>query len=379
MSETNKNVRKKKGKKTIDLTKNRTPNVVTKYIGNIRTECVRMLKESHIPVFKEMASDTAIVKNYFLNRSMNIGLLGENIKLFDRIFRYSVARVVTRDIKDAINNDKCCYPGIWTDEAIFSLILNMLNITTLVDSPEEGYFITVTPYNTRENTTEMVSSMSMPFAEYNPNRLYQLCLTLQNNVIECIVKHISNEKLTALLCINEIPLAMRYAREFGSILNTRLNIDELLSSDDVTELVNNQAQKFIDNVKTPLLLYLTTLLETSGLSVDAINKMLSFTMVTSYYSVQDDNRTRFIAEGNMIRYVFRYNKKNENESIFTSFTCDVMDLIKTVSWANAKEENTDFNAVRRVGKSLVKLFNQAVKYAIMIHIYEQNSTSPEEA
>ena len=55
----NKNVVKgrTKANKMIDLTKNKTSTPVTRYVGTIKTDMVRIMKHSNIPVLMEMAKE----------------------------------------------------------------------------------------------------------------------------------------------------------------------------------------------------------------------------------------------------------------------------------------------------------------------------------
>lgn len=370
-----------KDNKIIDLTKNKTSSTVSKYVSEVTKHYRKLLIDSDIPVFREFANDPKVVQNYFLNRYMNTTIVDERaVSLMDRAFRYAVSRAVTRDIMDALRDSKAAYPGIWPEEAIFSLVVSILNITTMTDKPDKGCFLVVSPStsvpDTADDIDDMASSMCMPFSEYNPNRFYQVRTVLQNVVLKVIMKNVVDSSVNVMMHVADTPIYMRHAVGLCSIMHNAMDKVGLLNEEMmITGNVDEQACVFIEVIENPLIGYVTGMLSKSGLSGLVISEMFKYSTAEVMYDLGEDgdDATKFIDYGHTIRYILRYKGNTEND-LSVVFTVDVMELYNMVKHSDAGGKIIDTKIFTKIGKELVSFFEKLMKYAIMIHMIEKDTT-----
>lgn len=371
-----------KANKMIDLTKNRTSTPVTRYVSGIKSDMVRIMKHSNIPALMEMAKDSEVLQNYFLNRRLNITLLGDSIKYMDRALRSAIAEEITKDLKDALNSKGACYPGIWGDANLFSLCYSLVNITMMTDKPDKGHFLTVCSPNNIPTDSEKIdglpTSLCMPFTEYNPNRLFQLCIVMQNTALKMISDTIANEIPSALMNVASDPVTSRFAKEFGKVVVAAMEPKGWLVDDlEVSGEIADQAIAFVETIEKPLVGYLMGLLSTSGLSMPIINEMFKYSDANAYYEIGDEEfATRYIAPGNKMRYILSHRTDNEDLQMRIGFECDVFDLYTIAKWTQNPATLLDKKILIRFGTALKEFFDNAVRYAINIHlIHNDDGTS----
>jgi len=377
----NKNVVKgrTKANKMIDLTKNKTSTPVTRYVGTIKTDMVRIMKHSNIPVLMEMAKDSEVLQNYFLNRRLNSTLLGENITLMDRALRTAISNTIVNDLKDAMKNKNSCYPGIWNDHNLFSLVYSLVNITMMADAPEKGHFLTVCSPNNIPTDAEKInglpSSICIPFTEYNPNRLFQLCIVLQNTALNMIVETASRDVPSALMNAATDSVTIRMAEEFGRVLVSVMDEKGWLADDmELSGEISDQATAFIEVIEQPLIGYLMGLLSTSGLSNAVINEMFRHSTANAFYEIADEDfTTQFITSGNMIRYALSHKTEEESLKFGIGFICDVHDLYTVAKWTKDGGTIMDKKILNQLGSALKAFFDDAVRYCINIHLIHDDA------
>lgn len=376
-----KNTAKKEPKnRVIKLTDNRTSALVSNYTKRVQNEFIRRLKDTNIPAAQVLAKDAAVLQNYFLNRKLNQFLLGDTILITDRVLRTSIASLIAAEIDAAIHGKEIVCPGQWSRYEIFGLIYAHINFATLTDAPEDGFFLSAhrSLQITEDEAAKYDAGTFIPFADYNPNKLFQFCLIVQNLVMNIIVEEMYRVIPHSLMRTKEEDLQTRYAREFGNLLNRHFAKNPLVIPEDAT--TDAQATAFIKAIERPLMSYISDLLTNSGLSVVAIKEMFTSSDALVLYNHDPKYPSdRFMVPGTTINYCLRYNPKPEM-NLRAVFEAEARDIMTISSWdpevkdADGNPVTPTKSVISNIGKALHSFFTSMVVYTMNVHI--QNTLDP---
>ena len=380
---------KTKKSKTYSLTSNSTGAFVNNYINRLRKSYKQLLKDSEIPAFIEISRTHDPLAQYFLDRIFHIDALGaNNIRILDRIMREAIATNIAHDVRNTLNSTGT-YPGLWSELDIAVLALTQVNIEIICDKEGENdlyLVLSMSPKGriTEEELLERDVSTWMSFNDYNPNRLYQHCTVVQNQIVRIIVNEINNSVPAANLAVNTESAATRYGR--GLIDLIREPIEEWKAvEDEYRKLsIDEQAQKFISIIEGPLLNYASILAGDTGISGKLLRRAFEASKAKVSYSnsIADGGRRSeyFVHPWTKMNYQLYYSTdKNLSLGSGPNIIVSPNDLVIICKKDDAISLNTKRYAIDRVGSALQSFMIGIVRYAINIYLMERGSETMTDA
>lgn len=361
---------------------------VRRFTERLYTEFKRELVSTNIPALKSIAQDKNLIAHYFQNRDLYMSLLGSNIVMLDRVMRSAFATILAKDLMSSVfENEDRTFPGLWDEFHVKSLIITMINIATLADKPEAGYFLSARRHADGMPTEEVAKTYApaswMPFVEYHPNRLYQFLTVVHQSVLSTIIAEIETNVPAATFSASGEPVTVRYGRQFGELMY-ELREDE--AEADMT--IEEEADRFIKTMERPLMTYMTALLNESGFDVNRVGEVLSNSRAAATYNMENKGgktASAFIHQWVRVQYTLF------NDEAALSAHCEFCPLdVSTAASAmkhpnRAVDEETgeekilpptltndERNACNRLGKSIQAFLDSLSAYMINLAIVEQN-------
>lgn len=260
-------------KKTVNMTKDRTVSIARNIEKSINRSIQEQIMEINVPIFtilkKQLALDT-----YFLNYIDLKAIMGDNVRLLDRMILQSINSFITEQVYTAIK-EKPGMVGVWDKYTIFSIAST---VTTIFkhDKKEEQYFSAL-PYVviSEEDLQTLPEGSYMPFSEYNPNRFTQILSQIQTKVIDTIADLMSNAIPNIFLNSGNKSedLVLRLVESF----KTNCEQAEIHLSEDFLKSTVNEKNivGFVHEIETPFFSTIVAFMHNSGISDNLIKLFLS--------------------------------------------------------------------------------------------------------
>lgn len=260
-------------KKTVNMTKDRTVSIARNIEKSINRSIQEQIMEINVPIFtilkKQLALDT-----YFLNYIDLKAIMGDNVRLLDRMVLQSINSFITEQVYTAIK-EKPGMVGVWDKYTIFSIAST---VTTIFkhDKKEEQYFSAL-PYVviSEEDLQTLPEGSYMPFSEYNPNRFTQILSQIQTKVIDTIADLMSNAIPNIFLNSGNKSedLVLRLVESF----KTNCEQAEIHLSEDFLKSTVNEKNivDFVHEIETPFFSTIVAFMHNSGISDNLIKLFLS--------------------------------------------------------------------------------------------------------
>lgn len=286
-------------KKIIDLTKPKTDKHATEF-GKCITEWIqKYCNASQIPLFIELAKSKQLLDMYFLNYQKMRDILGDHIIIFERILRDSISNAIVPYVESALK--KGVYPGHWAPTAIFSLCRSMIRIVMPIDKPDLGYYLYIPPVGTEADTVTVSDLENLPamqcmrYQDYNPNRLYQFGMIVEECLMSIIAKEIELNVPFAKLASASEPLELRYAREAAEYMAPSIETWSKECWFNSNMSLDSKLRKLSDCMGQPLLTYCVRVLQQCGFSGPAVQNMLECSDLHVFYDPNAIQRIEDIA------------------------------------------------------------------------------------
>ena len=356
-----KNTNKKtKKQKVINLTEDKTSTYVRNCSMNVERTFQQLLRNSNIPVFMDLGKEMT-VERYFLNRKLFDRLLGKNLSISDYFLRVAIAKEAARQASEALGkNNEYVYPGYWDTEVMIQSMVHT-NIVPDVDDTSVWYLTTMVVENINAGQVHELQAAGnytsvMNFADYNPNRLYQL---IQNNfltAVRVIIGEINAHYPKAYASTKNSPTNVRIARELGQFIQGGLT--EFSSNDSMlpTEKV---VTDFLSAFEKPFMVYLIELVKSGGIDKNLIESMISDIELNALY----ENKDAKTLDDVKVTYVIALKdiKGNDGKPVQTGFSFVIKDMMNLAfDGVNESNRSISMTNLSKLGTAIKKLMNDII-------------------
>lgn len=334
-------------KKIVNMTKDRTVSIARNIEKYINRSIQEQIMEINVPIFtilkKHLALDT-----YFLNYIDLKAIMGDNVRLLDRMVLQSINSFITEQVYTAIK-EKPGMVGVWDKYTIFSIAST---VTTIFkhDEKEEQYFSAL-PYVVinEEDLQTLPEGSYMPFSEYNPNRFTQILSQIQTKVIDTIADLMSNAIPNIFLNSGNKSedLVLRLVESF----KTNCEQAEIHLSEDFLKSTVNEKNivDFVHEIETPFFSTIVAFMHNSGISDNLIKLFLSSRLMI-LFDDPVESKNKKMKDINL-SFVMRYQDvDNRFEPISASVSYPIGELYSILM----DYENMSKSAKVRFGKMLRK-------------------------
>lgn len=352
---TNKKTRKQK---VINLTDDKTSTYVRNCNMNVERTFQQLLRNSNIPVFMDLGKEMT-VERYFLNRKLFDRLLGKNLSISDYFLRVAIAKEAARQASEALGkNNEYVYPGYWDTEVMIQSMVHT-NIVPDADDTSVWYLTTMVVENINAGQVHELQAAGnytsvMNFADYNPNRLYQL---IQNNfltAVRVIIGEINAHYPKAYASTKNSPTNVRIARELGQFIQVWLtDFNALLHP---TEKV---VTDFLCAFEKPFMVYLIELVKSGGIDKNLIESMISDIELNALY----ENKDAKTLDDVKVTYVIALKdiKGNDGKPVQTGFSFVIKDMMNLAfDGVNESNRSISMTNLSKLGTAIKKLMNDII-------------------
>lgn len=363
---------------------------IKKLNDRLSLEFKHELQETHIPALMTIAKDKELLEHYFRHRNLYTDMLGANIALLDRAMRSAFSAVAARDLREALfEKEDMTYPGIWTEFHLRSYAITLINVVTIEDKPEAGFFLSARrPVNgmpTEEETKTYGSASFMCYNAYDPTALYEFMMVIHHTMFGMVLREIELGVPAVLFSATGDPIAVRYGRQLGSLMN-----EPLKEEDDSSMTMAERAESFTKKLERPLIVQMSALLSEAGFAADAVNEMLSLSQASSTFTCTNKSgkaAKEFVHPWVKVIYVLTASDGISGQvARCTLCPADVYTAAKIFDRAET-EENPETgevrkvapeltaeerNACNRVGKALLAFLDELSVYLINTFIFKEN-------
>ena len=354
-----KNTNKKtKKQKVINLTEDKTSTYVRNCSMNVERTFQQLLRNSNIPVFMDLSKEMTI-ERYFLNRKLFDRLLGKNLSISDYFLRVAIAKEAARQASEALGkNNEYVYPGYWDTEV---MIQSMVHTNIVPDAGDTSiwYLTTLVVENINAGQVHELQAAGnytsvMNFADYNPNRLYQL---IQNNfltAVRVIIGEINAHYPKAYASTKNSPTNVRIARELGQFIQGGLT--EFNAVMRPTEKV---VTDFLSAFEKPFMVYLIELVKSGGIDKNLIESMISDIELNALY----ENKDAKTLDDVKVTYVIALKdiKGNDGKPVQTGFSFVIKDMMNLAfDGVNESNRSISMTNLSKLGTAIKKLMNDII-------------------
>lgn len=356
----------------VNLTEDKTSVFVRNADANVNKMFQRMMRESNIPVFINIAKDTTIAR-YMLNRKLYKEILGSCISISDYMLKVAIGSESARQLTAIICNpgNDVVYPGNWELECMIWSMM-MTQIVPIVEDDNDMCILSSNSARSEISEGELLESDEHPgtmmrFSEYNPNRLYQLIMHTCSISASTIVNQINKTYPLAYASTNNNPTNVRMARELGIAIKESVDkIDIQVLSGDANE---RNVLDFLHAIEKPMLNYITLLVQAGGINPDLINKMISGIDIQAVY----ENANKHHLEDVIVTYIFGFPEKVDaaHKPLKTSFTFTIKSMLELCSAETSKSRFHTF------GTKIRKLMNELINVCLVFAIDDNNAEESE--
>lgn len=260
-------------KKTVNMTKDRTVAIARNIEKSINRSIQEQITEINVPIFTILKKQLSL-DAYFLNYLDLKAIMGDNVRLLDRMVLQSINSYITEQVYAAIK-EKPGMVGVWDKYTIFSIAST---VTTVFKHDEkEEHYLSALPYVviSEEDLQSLPEGSYMPFSEYNPNRFTQILSQIQTKVIDTIVDLMSNAIPSIFLNSGNKSedLVLRLVDSF----KTNCESAEIHLSEDFLKSTVNEKNivEFVHEIETPFFSTIVAFMHNSGISDNLIVLFLS--------------------------------------------------------------------------------------------------------
>lgn len=260
-------------KKTVNMTKDRTVAIARNIEKSINRSIQEQITEINVPIFTILKKQLSL-DAYFLNYLDLKAIMGDNVRLLDRMVLQSINSFITEQVYAAIK-EKPGMVGVWDKYTIFSIAST---VTTVFKHDEkEEHYLSALPYVviSEEDLQSLPEGSYMPFSEYNPNRFTQILSQIQTKVIDTIADLMSNAIPNIFLNSGNKSedLVLRLVDSF----KTNCESAEIHLSEDFLKSTVNEKNivEFVHEIETPFFSTIVAFMHNSGISDNLIKLFLS--------------------------------------------------------------------------------------------------------
>ena len=260
-------------KKTVNMTKDRTVAIARNIEKSINRSIQEQITEINVPIFTILKKQLSL-DAYFLNYVDLKAIMGDNVRLLDRMVLQSINSYITEQVYAAIK-EKPGMVGVWDKYTIFSIAST---VTTVFKHDEkEEHYLSPLPYVviSEEDLQGLPEGSYMPFSEYNPNRFTQILSQIQTKVIDTIADLMSNAIPNIFLNSGNKSedLVLRLVDSF----KTNCESAEIHLSEDFLKSTVNEKNivEFVHEIETPFFSTIVAFMHNSGISDNLIKLFLS--------------------------------------------------------------------------------------------------------
>lgn len=334
-------------KKTVTMTKDRTVTVARNIEKSINRSIQEQIAEINVPIFTILKKQLAL-DAYFLNYIDLKAIMGDNIRLLDRMVLQSINSFITEQVYTAIK-EKPGMVGVWDKYTIFSIAATVT--TVFKHDANDTYYLSALPYVTisEEDLQTLPEGSYMPFEEYNPNRFTQMLSQIQTKVVDTIADLMSNAIPNIFLNSGNKSedLVLRLVDSFKTNCDG-VEID--LPEDFLKETVNEKnIVEFIHKIETPFFSTIVAFMHNSGISDNLIKLFLSSRLMILFDDPVEAKNKKM--KDINLSFVMRY---QDVENRFNPITSSVSYPIGELYLILTDYENMSKSAKIRFGKMLRK-------------------------
>lgn len=359
--------------KTIDLTKDNVSPVIRKVISRIDRSMANQLKESNIPSFKVMEK-IITTEAFFMNHLDYEAIYGSNVDILDRMMLSAVCDMVSDDIMESIDESKVGYVGVWDKPTLYNIVAAV--VTFMKHDTTGALYFTDQQYKviSQEDLDTLPEGSYMPFADYNPNRFYQIILRIRAMTLD-VVKGIMEKLPKVFIYSKDNPLATQLYTTYKNIMTDdmmavykALNVSE---TDDFANqpLSEKKVRMFADYFEKPFLTLLTLIAQESGLSQNVINLMLASSKVHLLYDDPTDKCPNDIG--------FTFTLQSELTSIDPPIKVEYKTTVGDAIFA-CVDDNWSKTKKEAFGKALRKFVLNLNIYVINLYVAIVNENKPKD-
>lgn len=324
--------------KRIDLSKDKTSPYVKSVIRKIDRSLAEQVKVINVPAFR--ALDKSIhAESYFMNYKDFAAILGDNVKLLDRMMMHSICEFLTEDIVDAMSKSKG-QVGVWDKYSVYNVLAAAT--TFMLNSDTNEKYLTGLQYVSlnSEELAKFPENSYMAFSDYNPNRFVQMCLTIRNVALEAIggimekgIPNIFVHKIGGNTQLKMFELKRAFMQ---NDMNAALNVYKNQGIEDLstTPATESLVRVFTDNFEKPFMAMLYSHLLNGGFSENVVNLTMG---TVRLHILFDDPVGKMLSDINItVRLVSKIGNKNVGVEYVTTIgdefdgaTTDLEQISKT--------------------------------------------------
>lgn len=340
-------------KKIIDLTEDKTSTLVKNSNMNVERTFQKLMKESNIPAFIDVAKETTIAR-YFLNRNLYATLFGKNLAISDYFLRVAISKEVSRlanEIFDGSSN--YVYPGYWGTEVNIQSFLHV-NLVPNTDDTTKWYVTTIhCPGGISDGQIAELQAAGnyttvMAFEDYNPNRLFQIINNAYLTTVQVIINEINQKYPKAYASTKDVPTVVRMAKELGLYLHedvSKMDMDLLKNAPN-----DKPINEVINIVEKPLMVYMVELIKAAGINESLVEDMMS---KLKLHAIFDASKASCVDDVT-VTYMVVLPPEDPYKGIQTQFIFQIKDLINI-----ALDDDKSFD--RHISMTNLSKYGMAIK------------------
>lgn len=335
--------------KRIDLSKDKTSPYVRSVVRKVDRELADQVKMINVPVFKAMEKSIT-TEAFFLNHTDFVAIMGDNVKLLDRMMMHAICHTLTDDLYDAMCKNKGQI-GVWDCHTIYNILAAAITFMANSDTGEK--YLTGLQYVSVNNAelAQFPENAYMAFSEYNPNRFVQMCMSIRNVAMEAIggimEKGIPN--LFAFRTGSNIQLKlyeikrMYMENDMQALWHTyqEMGVEDLKT----TPATENLIRVFTDNFEKPFISMLYSNLMNGGFSENIVNLTMGTVRLHVMYDDPVDKNLYDVAI--TIRLVTKIGEKNYAVEYTTTIGEEFDSVILTLEQLSKNKQETFGKKLRK--------------------------------
>lgn len=356
-------------------TEKRGVNKKFRSIVAINCNISRSLKDSNVPVLKELSKAPDFMSAYMKNPRYYRALIGDcYLHLYSAIVDAIKAEtaVMCREVMAA---RKAVTPGVWSDYLFMSLAERLLAFGQVaLDDPSGEYYVVVKTIEdeisrskleeringyTSEQLSEMDSSAAMKFSEYSDARFTEILTTLVTAILSrCVL--LSADRFTPFITTEDQPsIPLKLCRHF--LESNRDPVEQWVNNeygDRMDEGMRAACDSYTKYTIQDLMQYIAALANYGGINPTLTSAVLAKTGITptcDYENFDDIADLRF-----SITYLMNYGLDGK-APISASFTIAPGHIMNV-----ATHKNASISARRAVGRMMADAVTAFVRYCMVI-------------
>ena len=344
------------------LSKDRTTRPANAIAKNVEKEFRAILKKTNVMVLDHFLKEMTL-ERYFLNRSLFVRLMGDNIHALDYAMRAAVAMTIRDTVMDNLTKETSVYPGYWDIEAI---VIPMAHVAVLEGSDTPGeWYLSIKLGATSVNSAEILMQMeagdvpdAMNFTYYNPNRLTQMIYKVSISITRAIVSECQRYPTAELYTgSDDVTPSIRYAMGFRDYITDDNDFEFAITGVPPYE---KHILEYLNAMEKKMVVYFCYLLSTAGVSDKMVN---TFVDQLKLHAIFDADKAKTLADV-AVNYLMVIPSLAENNQIMFSFTIkEVADILSKETESKPK--------LFTFGTRLKRVLHEMIDLCITIAIEEE--------